>query len=178
MKVLLNTNIENLGRLGDLVEVKPGYARNYLLPKGMAVKPNKHNLEVMKFKKVKAEKELELEKVSAIEQKKKLEEITLTIEKKAGETDTLFGSVTAMEIESLLAEKGFIIECKKFHMDEHIKKLGTYECKIKLVEDIEAVIKIEVIKEGGEEEAAEETEAAEEAEVAEEVAPAEEETEE
>jgi len=151
MKVLLNENVENLGRLGELVDVKPGYARNYLLPKGLALTPNKHNMEVMKYKKVKAEKQMELEKLSAMEQKKKIEEITLIIEKKAGETDTLFGSVTAMEIESKLAEKGIEIERKKFHMEEPIKKLGDFVCKIKLVEDVEADLKIEVHREGEEE---------------------------
>ncbi len=59
MKVLLNENVEKLGKLGDLVDVKPGYARNYLFPKGMALVPNKHNMETMKYKKVKAEKQLE-----------------------------------------------------------------------------------------------------------------------
>lgn len=151
MKVLLNETIDTLGKLGDLVEVKPGYARNYLFPKGLAIQPNKHNLEVMKFKIVKAKKKLELEKLSAVEQKKKLEEITLVMKKKAGETDTLFGSVTAMEIEAKLAEMGITIERKKFHMDEPIKKLGSYVCKIKLVEEIEADLKIEVIREGEEE---------------------------
>ncbi len=149
MKVILNENIEALGDLGDLVEVKPGYARNYLFPKGLALEPTKHNLEVMKHRKIKAEKQLELAKLSAIEQKKKLEELTLTIEKKAGENEQLFGSVTAMEIEGKLAEMGILIERKKFHLEEPIKKLGSYICKIKLVEDIEADLKIEVVQEEG-----------------------------
>jgi large subunit ribosomal protein L9 len=151
MKVLLNETIDTLGKLGDLVDVKPGYARNYLFPKRLALEPNKHNLEVMKYKVIKAKKKLELEKLSAIEQKKKLEEITLVMKKKAGETDTLFGSVTAMEIEAKLAEMGITIERKKFHLDEPIKKLGSYVCKIKLVEEIEADLKIEVVREGDEE---------------------------
>jgi len=149
MKVILNENIEALGNLGDLVEVRPGYARNYLFPKGLALEPTKHNLEVMKHKKIKVEKQLELAKLSAIEQKKKLEELTLTIEKKAGENEQLFGSVTAMEIESKLAEMGFPIERKKFYLEEPIKKLGSYICKIKLIEDIEADLKIEVVQEEG-----------------------------
>lgn len=151
MKVLLNETIDTLGKLGDLVDVKPGYARNYLLPKGLAIQPNKHNLEVMKFKVIKAKKKLELEKLSAIEQKKKIEGITLVMKKKAGETDTLFGSVTTMEIEAKLEEMGINIERKKFHLDEPIKKLGNYVCKVKLVEEIEADLKIEVVREGDEE---------------------------
>jgi large subunit ribosomal protein L9 len=147
MKVLLNEDVEHLGRLGDLVEVKKGFARNYLLPKKLALPPNKHNLEVMKYKKITAQKKLELEKLSAREQKQKLEELTLVIAKKAGESETLFGSVTTAEIQQKLEELGFQIDKKKFHLEEPIKKLGQYLCRIKLVEDIEAEFKIEVVRE-------------------------------
>lgn len=151
MKVLLNENIEHLGRLGDVVEVKPGFARNYLFPRNLALQPNKHNLEVMKFKKIKAQKKLELEKLSAIEQKKKLEELTLTIPKKAGESDTLFGSVTTMEIQQMLENLGITIDRKKIHLDDHIKRLGSHSCRIKLVEEIEAIVKLEVVRQDGDE---------------------------
>ncbi len=153
MKVILNENVDNVGKLGDIVAVKAGFARNYLLPRRLALEPTKHNVDVLKFKKIKMAKKLELEKLSAVELKKKLEEITLTIKKKAGETDTLFGSVTPMEIESKLAEAGISIERKKFHMEEPIKKLGNYVCKIRLVEDIEADLKIEVTRDSEGEEA-------------------------
>ena len=148
MKILLNENVENLGRLGDIVDVKPGYARNYLLPRKLAIHPDKHNLEMMKFKKIKAQKQLEVEKLSAIEQKQKIEELTLTISKKAGESDTLFGSVTPMEIQTKLEEMGLNIDKKKFHLMEPIKRLGHHVCKIRLMEDVEAELKIEVVKEG------------------------------
>ena len=150
MKIILNEDIEHLGRLGDLVEVKPGYARNYLFPKGLALKPTGHNLEIMKYKKIKAQKRLELEKLSALEQKQKLEEMTLTIDKKAGESDTLFGSVTTMEIQEKLEELGTHIDRKKLHLDEPIKKLGLHVCKVKLIEDVEAELKIEVVRENEE----------------------------
>lgn len=156
MKVILNENVENLGKVGDIVLVKAGYARNYLFPKELALEPTKHNIDLMERKRVKVEKQMELEKLSAMEQKQKLEELTLTIEKKAGEQDQLFGSVTAMEIEGKLAELGITIERKKFHLEEPIKKLGSYICKIRLVEDVEADLKIEVVKEGEEETAQEE----------------------
>jgi len=151
MKVILKENIEKLGSLGDVVEVKRGFARNYLFPKNLALQNNKHNMEIMQKKKIKAQKELELEKLSAMEQKEKIEELTLTIEKKAGEKDTLFGSVTTMEIEKRLEEMGISIDRKKFHLEEPIKKLGSYICKIKLVEDVEAELKIEVVGEKEEE---------------------------
>jgi large subunit ribosomal protein L9 len=150
MKIILNEDVEHLGQLGDLVEVKPGYARNYLFPKGLALKPTSHNMEMMKHKKIKAQKRLELEKLSALEQKQKLEEITLTIEKKAGESDTLFGSVTTMEIQQKLEELGTEIDRKKLHLDEPIKKLGLHVCKVKLIEDIEAELKIDVVRENEE----------------------------
>lgn len=150
MKIILNEDIEHLGRLGDLVEVKAGYARNYLFPRGLALKPTNHNQEMMKYKKIKVQKKLELEKLSALEQKQKLEELTLTIAKKAGESDTLFGSVTTIEIQQKLEELGTHIDRKKIHLDEPIKKLGDHLCKVKLIEDVEAEIKIEVVKENEE----------------------------
>jgi large subunit ribosomal protein L9 len=150
MKIILNEDIEHLGRLGDLVEVKPGFARNYLFPRGLALQPSRHNLEMMKYKKLKAQKRLELEKLSALEQKQKLEELILTIKKKAGESDTLFGSVTTIEIQQKLEEVGTHIDRKKLHLDESIKKLGHHVCKVKLIEDVEAELKMEVVKENEE----------------------------
>jgi large subunit ribosomal protein L9 len=151
MKVILNADIETLGRLGDIVEVKPGYARNFLLPGDMALTPTKHNMELMEVRKKKAQKRMEIEKLSAIELKQKIEAITITIEKKAGETDTLFGSVTPAEIEEKLQEHGVTIERRKLHIEEPIKRLGSYTCLVKLFEDVEAEFKIEVVKEGEEE---------------------------
>lgn len=148
MKVILNSNIEKLGIVGDVVEVKSGYARNFLFPKGFALEVNKHNLEIIEHKRKKIQKKLELEKLSATEQKEKLDAISLTIAKKSGENDVLFGSVTIPEIEEKLEEMGIKLERKKFHLDEPIKRLGNYTCKVKLFEDVVAELKIEVVQEG------------------------------
>ncbi|MCI0471156.1 MAG: 50S ribosomal protein L9 [Candidatus Aminicenantes bacterium] len=145
MKIILNTDIEQLGKLGDVREVKPGYARNYLFPRKLAIPHTVHNLEAIAIKKKKTQKMLEIEKLSAMDQKQKIEQITLVIKKKAGEKDTLFGSVTTMEIEGKLAEMGVSIERRKLHLEEPIKRLGSYSCKVKLLEDVEAEFKIEVI---------------------------------
>lgn len=160
MKVLLNDNIENLGNLGDIVDVKPGYARNYLIPRKLGLAPTKHNMEVMEYKKIKAMKQLEIDKLSAMERKEKIETLTITIHKKAGESDTLFGSVTTMELQSKLEELGVNIERKKIHLDEPIKKLGNHVCKLKLIADIEAEVKIQVLREGGDIDETTETEEA------------------
>lgn len=151
MKVLLNADIEKLGKVGDQVDVKPGYARNYLFPNNFALEVTKHNLEIMVHRKRKMDKKRELEKLSAEEVKTKIEGLKIEIEKKAGENDVLFGSVTTLEIEKKLSELGVEIERKKIHLDEPIKKLGKFISRIKLYEDVEAELKIEVSKEGEDE---------------------------
>ncbi len=152
MKVLLNADIEQLGKVGDQVEVKPGYARNFLFPGNLALEINKHNLEIMVHRKRKMDKKRELEKLSAEEQKTKIELLKIEIEKKAGENDVLFGSVTTLEIEKKLKDLGVEIERKKIHLDEPIKKLGEFVSRIKLYEGVEAQLKIVVNKEGEEDE--------------------------
>ena len=149
MKVILNSDIEGRGEVGDIVEVKPGYARNFLFPMQMAYPVTPHNLNMMKARKKKLEQKLEIERLSAQEQVKKLEELTLTFEKKAGENDVLFGSVTTSDIEKKLSELGVTVERKKIHLEEQIKRLGNYSCKIKLMKDVEAELKIVVIGEEG-----------------------------
>lgn len=150
MKVILNSDIEHLGNIGDIVEVKAGHARNYLFPKKLALCLDKHNLDIMKIKKNKIQKKLEIEKMSAIEQKQKLEEITLTFERKAGEKGILFGSVGVSDIEEKLKDVGVHVDRKKYHLEEPIKKVGNYTCKLRLFEGIEAELRIEVKAEGEE----------------------------
>lgn len=150
MKVILTADLDKIGNLGDVLDVKPGFARNYLLPKKLAVLVSEHNLSVMDGAKKKHLKKLEMEKLSAEQQKTRLETLTLTFHKKAGESDVIFGAVTTSEIEKELEAKGVTIDRKKIHLEEPIKRIGNYTCKIKLFRDVEASIKIEVLKEGEE----------------------------
>jgi large subunit ribosomal protein L9 len=147
MKVILTSDVEKVGNLGEVIEVKKGFARNFLLPRKLAVEVSEHNLALMEGKKKKHQKKLEMEKLSAVEQKQKLEGVVLIMRKKAGENDVLFGSVTTAEIEKELEAKGISVEKKKIHLDEPIKRLGEFIAKIKLFKDVEAAIKIEVLKE-------------------------------
>ena len=147
MKVILTSDVEKIGSLGDVIEVKKGFARNFLMPRKLAVEVSAHNLALMENRKKKHQKKLELEKISAIEQKQKFEGVAIIIRKKAGENDVLFGSVTTAEIEKELAAKGLSVEKKKIHLEEPIKRLGDFTAKIKLFKDVEAVIQIAVQKE-------------------------------
>ncbi len=147
MKVILTSDVEKVGSLGDVIEVKMGYARNFLLPRKLAVEVSEHNRALMEGRKKKHQKKLELEKLVAGEQKQKLDGIAVTIRKKAGENDVLFGSVTTAEIERELEAKGVSVERKKIHLDEPIKRLGEFSARVKLHKDVEATIAISVLKE-------------------------------
>ena len=147
MKVILASDVEKVGKMGDIVEVTVGFARNFLYPRKLALDVTPHHQAIMENRKRKARKKLELEKLSALDQKQKLEVFSITLKKKAGENDVLFGSVTTAEIEEELEKLGVRVERKKIHLDEPIKRIGNYSCKIKLFKDVDAEIKIEVIRE-------------------------------
>jgi large subunit ribosomal protein L9 len=151
MKVILTSDVDKVGNLGDVIEVKPGFARNFLFPRKLAVEVSAHNLALMAARKKKHQKKLELEKQAAGEQKRKLDGVVISIRKKAGENDVLFGSVTTAEIEKELADKGVSVERKKIHLDEPIKRLGEFTARIKLFQGVEAAVQVVVQKEEGEE---------------------------
>lgn len=147
MKLILTADVEKVGSLGDVIEVKKGFARNFLLPRKLAVEVTAHNVALMEGKKKKHQKKLEMEKLSAIDQKQKLDGVAIVIKKKAGENDVLFGSVTTAEIEKELEAKGFSVEKRKIHLEEPIKRLGDFTAKIRLFKDVDAEIRIQVLKE-------------------------------
>ncbi len=147
MEVILIKDIPSLGKTGDVVKVATGYARNYLLPKSFALTATPENLRMLGTIKKRDEKVKEKEKLTAQALKEKIEAISITMKKHAGEEDKLFGSVTSHEIVDTLLEMGIEVDKKKVAIEEHIKRLGDYTVPIKLASDIVAHLKLSVIKE-------------------------------
>jgi large subunit ribosomal protein L9 len=155
MKVILKKDVEKLGRKGDVVNVAPGYGRNYLLPRKMAIEVTPTNLKMIEIEKQALLKKMEQERQSFQDLIRRLGEVTLTFGRKAGEKDVIFGSVSAGDIKEALDGLGFEIEKKKIILDEPIKRLGNFTVPVKVYQDDKAEIKIVVAKEEGEPEAEE-----------------------
>jgi large subunit ribosomal protein L9 len=144
MKVILQENIDTLGQIGDIVKVAPGYARNYLLPKGLAIEATEKNAKALEHAKrqlaYKKNKTLEAAKLLAA----KLEAVTVTLAHQAGEEGKLFGSVTTMEIAAFLKGQSLEIDRKKMVLTEPIKQLGDYTVPVKIHPEVTASLKVQV----------------------------------
>lgn len=144
MKIVLLESVRGLGDPGDIVNVKSGYARNYLIPKDIAVYATKNNISKIENRIAKA-KQVELERVEKLKTvSAKLDKLTLKFELKAGEEDKLFGSVTTQMISDSLSDNGYQIERKDIMIDEPIKALGNYYVTIYLHKDVSSKVKIKV----------------------------------
>ena len=144
MQVILREELPNLGTTGDVVKVKPGYARNYLLPRGLAVEASVRNLKELEHqKRVIADKRLREQK-SAAAVADKLASVKVVFEVRAGEDGKLFGSVTNQDVHRKLEESGFPIERRRILLDEPIKSLGSHDVIVHLGPDTKATIKVEV----------------------------------
>lgn len=155
MKIILKENIENLGKKGDIVEVAAGYGRNYLIPKNLALEVTPSNMKMIEMQQKALRKRLEKEIASSQKMIEQLNQVSLTFERKAGDKDVIFGSVSAGDIREALAGLGFEVEKKKIVLDEPIKRLGHYTVPVKIFHDQKAEIKVEVRKEGEPEETVE-----------------------
>jgi len=145
MQIILREDVANLGEVGDIVTVKPGFARNYLLPRGLAVQASDRQMRRVEHEKRVIEAQVAKERSGAEAEKAALDSVILTIEKSAGENDKLFGSVTAMEIEALLKEQGHDVDRRRLQLSENIKALGEYDIPVKLHRDVSASIKVLVV---------------------------------
>jgi large subunit ribosomal protein L9 len=144
MKVILREDVENLGRGGELVDVKPGYGRNYLLPRGLAVVANPKNIREIEHQKAVASAKAAKMKASAEALAKRLSDTPLTVKRKAGEQDKLFGSVTAMDLAEALAQRGLAIDRRSIDLGEPIKTLGDFEVPVKLHHEVVGKVKVKV----------------------------------
>ena len=147
MKVLLCEDVENLGFLGDVVEVKDGYARNYLLPQQIAIAPNEVNIKSLSEAKAKRaeERKLSLEQLSRATEAVEGAEAVLAA--KANESGHLFGSVTRHDIAANLRDQGFEVADEMVQLSEHIKEVGTHEVTLKITPDLTANISVIVVSE-------------------------------
>lgn len=147
MKIILNQDMHDLGLEGDIVDVANGYARNYLIPKGIALEANEQNIKLMETKR----KKIKVKRVHAKEEaeniKEKIAEIVITISQKAGEENKLYGSVTSMDIANHLEKQGVTIDRRKIVLDKPIKTLGEYEVPVKLYPEVTGSIRVVVIPE-------------------------------
>jgi len=147
MKVILKEDVDRLGSIGDIVNVKPGFARNYLIPRNLAVEANPRNIKEFEHYRRVLQQKAERIKNAAQHLADKMSSTPVTIKVKAGEEDKLFGSVTTIDIEKALREKGCDIDRKKIQLDEPIKRLGEYKVPVKLHKDVVAELTVQVEKE-------------------------------
>ena len=149
MEVILKEDIANLGKIGEIVRVRDGYARNYLLPRGLVLVANKRNMTTFEHQKklVADQKQKIIKHAQAVGDQ--LAGVSLTIAMRAGEEGRLFGSVTNIQIEKALKAKGLNVERRKIHLAEPIKNLGEYEVAIRLSADVTVPLKLSVVAEDG-----------------------------
>jgi large subunit ribosomal protein L9 len=147
MKVILTQDITGLGSIGDLITVKDGFGRNYLVPQGKAVQATSQNMKKLEHQKRQIKEKIDKAKREAQRLAARIEAVSCTVAKAVGEEDKLFGSVTAMDIESSLKLEGIEIDRKRINLPEPIKALGIYNIPIKLHPEVTAILKLWVVKE-------------------------------
>jgi len=144
MQIILREDIPNLGRPGDVVKVRDGYARNFLLPRNLAIEANPKNIRAFEHQKRTAARRREAKRTDALAVKARIEALAITLTARAGEEGKLFGSVTNIDLERALRENGLDIERRKIHLPEPIKQLGEFTVPVKLDSEVEASLKITV----------------------------------
>lgn len=144
MEVILKEDVQNLGGMGEIVNVSDGYARNYLIPRKLAAVADKKNVKKLEHEKRVIDRRAEKLKADAQTMADRLSAVTLKIEAKAGEEEKLFGSVTAMDVAEALKGEGFDVDKKKIVIDEPIKRLGTHAVAVKVGKDVTATVNVEV----------------------------------
>jgi large subunit ribosomal protein L9 len=147
MDVILREDVSNLGAMGEIVKVKPGYARNYLMPRGLAVEASRRNLAALEHEKRVVAAKRERERKSAKAFADQLDGLVLEVRARAGEEDRLYGSVTNIDIEKLLHTRGFSVDRRRIDLADPIKRLGTYRIPVGIAFDVKATITLKVVAE-------------------------------
>lgn len=147
MKVILKEDVQKIGSMGQIVTVADGFARNYLVPKGLAVEANIKNMKSLEHAKKVIQEKAKKVKASVQDFADRLSKISLVIKAKAGEEGKLFGSVTTMDIAEQLKNAGIEIDKKKISLDEPIKRIGTYAVSIRLHPEVDTQINLQVVEE-------------------------------
>jgi large subunit ribosomal protein L9 len=148
MEVILKEHVDNLGRRGEVVKVADGYARNFLLPRKLALVATKGNKQRIERERAKFEATEAEEKKVAEAMSVRMANLEVEIRRRVGETEALYGSVTTSDIAEALAAKGFEVDRRKVQLQEPIKKLGEFEVPIRLQRDVTAIVKVRVSAEG------------------------------
>ncbi|HMK61913.1 MAG TPA: 50S ribosomal protein L9 [Dissulfurispiraceae bacterium] len=147
MKVILKSDVKDLGNMGEVVNVKDGFARNFLMPQGLAAEASSKNLKAFEHEKRKIQEMAKKVKAGAADLAERIAAAKVTINAKAGEEDKLFGSVTSMDIADALKTAGIEVDKKKIILDEPIKRLGDYAVTIKLHAEVLAKLNVQVVPE-------------------------------
>ena len=147
MEVILREDVEHLGAMGEVVKVKPGFARNFLLPRGMAVEASRKNLAALEHEKGLISIKRERERKAARAEADKLDGLVVEITARAGEEDRLYGSVTNLDIADHLASRGVKVDRRRIDLDDPIKRLGTYRIVVGVAHDVKATITVKVLPE-------------------------------
>jgi len=148
MEVILREHVDNLGRRGEIVKVADGYARNYLLPRKLALLATDGNRQRIEKERVRFEAAEAEERKIAEAISSRMNNLELEIARKVGETEALYGSVTSSDVAEALSKKGFDVDRRKIQLPEPIKRLGEFDVPIKLQRDVTATIKLKVVAEG------------------------------
>jgi large subunit ribosomal protein L9 len=147
MKVILKQDVENVGRKGDILNVASGFGRNFLIPRKLALVVTLSNMKMVELERKSLKKKVEVERLSYRDLIQRLNQVTLSFARKAGEKDHIFGSVSATDIKDALDKLGFEIDKKKIALEEPLKRLGNYTIAVKVFHDDKAEIKVAVVKE-------------------------------
>ena len=144
MKVILTKDMDNLGKAGALVEVKPGYGRNYLLPRQLAVAATAKNIRQLDHQKAGILARASKEKQNMTAMAQKLSAIEVRLKRKVGEQNKLFGSVTSKDVHEQLAAQGYQVDRRQVHLPEPLKEVGTHEVEVKLHSEVTAKVKVTI----------------------------------